>query len=613
MEIPLPKRAIAIISLAVCLLGVFAAPARAAKHAEVSAELNTNNLQPGQQAEVAVVADIKAGFHAQSHKPLDKNFREFTVKIESPAGATAYDAIYPEGEIHDYPALGKFSVYTGRVIVYVPVQVKADAAPGPMTLKGTVNLQACDEHVCYQPEKIEFTIDTTIVARGQPQAPNKPELFKGFDPTIFSHLTSGAATSAAATGTELSLFGWKITLGGKSYLPAFIVAFFVGIIFNLMPCVLPVVPLKAYGFYEVSQHNRAKCLALGLVFSAGVVACFGVLALLVIVFKTLAWGSQFSNPWFVGVIVTILVLMAAGMFGAFEVLLPTSVYNITPSHETYTGNFLFGILTAVLSTPCTAPMFVGLLAWAGGQPTIVGVLIVLTVGAGMASPYLLLSAFPGLAKKFPRSGPWSVLIKQMMGFLLLAVAVYFAGGKFIEGRSFFWLVFAVIAAAGIFLVIRTRQLTKSATGLGVAVILAVIMIGAGLWTTLDLTKNLIVWKPYSPEAFAKARLSGKPVMVEFTANWCGNCLALEATVFRDPRVADAITKNDVVPLRADMTNENEPAKKLLTELNATGGIPLTAVYTPGEQKPAQLSSVYSTENLLTALGHASAKAVTQGK
>lgn len=178
------KHTILISWLALGLLGAMAAPARAGKHADVTAELNTTNLQPGQQAVVAVVLDVKEGFHAQSHKPLDPNFVPLMVKVDAPAGTTAQEPIYPEGVIHDYPALGKLNIYTGRVIVYVPIQIKPDAAAGAVKISGTVKFQACDDSVCYMPEKMEFTIDTTIVAKGEPQTPNQPELFKGFDPAV---------------------------------------------------------------------------------------------------------------------------------------------------------------------------------------------------------------------------------------------------------------------------------------------------------------------------------------------------------------------------------------------------------------------------------------------
>src|SRR5439155_23644025 len=239
------------------------------------------------------------------------------------------------------------------------------------------------------------------------------------------------------------------------------------------------VPLKALGFYEVSQHNRAKSVLLGAVFSAGLIASFALLGLFVVGLKgteyQLNWGELFTKTWFRASIVTILVVMAVGTFGVFSVNVPTSVYRFTPRHDTYVGNFLFGILTAALSTPCTFGMFVGLLTWALAQPSrFVGGSLLTMVGVGMAFPYLVLSAFPELARRFPRTGPWAELVKQMMGFLLLGTAVYFAR-PFIEklvrpsqnnhlaSDVFWWTLFGVVAVAGVYLLVRTMKFAKRLT------------------------------------------------------------------------------------------------------------------------------------------------------
>jgi thiol:disulfide interchange protein DsbD len=583
----------------------------ASQRATVSATLNTTALQPGQQAVVAVVVNVEPGYHAQSHTPSQEGLIPFEASAQSAKGVQFYAPIYPKGHDQSYPALGTLNVYTGQAIVYIPVKVDDAATIGAFPLEGTVSFQICDDRVCYAPQKLSWHLDTSIVPPGQTVAADRPELFKSFDFATFGKLSQAppeaSAPSAAAQGAELALFGWHFHLAANEWFLAFLAAFGVGIIFNLMPCVLPVVPLKAVGFYEVSQHHRGRSFFLGLVFSAGILAAFAVLALLLFVFKSLTWGEQFSRPWFVWSIVVILVVMALGMFGTFTFILPTKVYSFVPSHQTITGNFLFGVLATILSTPCTAPMFVGLLIWAGGQPQSIAIGLVMTVGLGMAFPYLVLSALPEVARKLPRTGVWSELLKQMMGFLLLAVAVYFAGGRLVSGRSFIWWVFAVLAAAGLFLILRTLQFTRRPAGILTAVVLAGLITGLSLWFTLKLTRSGIPWQPYSAQALASARADGKIVMVEFTANWCANCLALEAQVFNDPAAVAAVRRSGAVTLRADLSSEDAAGWALLRQLNASGGIPLTAIYAPGSDVPIQLSSIYQTRHLEAALRQAADK------
>jgi thiol:disulfide interchange protein DsbD len=176
-----------------------------------------------------------------------------------------------------------------------------------------------------------------------------------------------------------------------------------------------------------SLSTTALSLAFGAIFSLGLVMTFAALGLLVVVLRVLNWGELFANPWFLVGIVVILGVMGLSMFGVFTVGLPVAVYRFAPRHDTYLGNFLFGILTAILSTPCTFGMFFGLLIWASGQPAAIGLSLMIMVGIGMAFPYFVLSAFPEVARRMPRTGPWAELVKQMMGFCFDPVGGLFCG------------------------------------------------------------------------------------------------------------------------------------------------------------------------------------------
>ncbi|HVT90942.1 MAG TPA: cytochrome c biogenesis protein CcdA [Tepidisphaeraceae bacterium] len=558
------------------------------KRAAIFTAVNYTSLQPGQQATVAIVLDVSKSFHAQSHTPLADNLIKYEVTFEPNPQIEFGAPIYPKGQLEEYPALGKLSVYAGRTITFVPITVKPNALVGPIQLKGSVTYQICDNRTCFAPETPPILIDTEIVSAGQVLEPNQPELFSSFDPTVFAE--------------DVSLFGWQLT--PDRYGLAFFGALIVGMLFNVMPCVLPIVPLKAMGFYQAAQQNRKRSIALGAVFAAGIVATFGGLAIPVVVFRTFAWGELFGNPIFAAGIVIILFLMALGTFGAFSVVLPTRVYQWTPTHETYVGNFLFGILTAILSTPCTFGMFLGLLVWATTQPPVVGTSLIMCVGLGMALPYLILAAFPGLARNFPRTGPWAEIVKQMMGFLLLATAVYFAR-RFLPDSlgdaGFWWTLFAVIAASGIFLVFRTLQFTRKALPVVVACAIAIIIVAPALAVTLRLTYSPVHWVKYSPEAFKTARESGKPVLLEFTAKWCGNCQAIEATVYVDPRTLETLEKSNVIPMKADLTDRNAPGWDLLRSLHPVGAIPFSAIYLPGNNDPHKLAGLYTTDDLLGTL------------
>jgi thiol:disulfide interchange protein len=564
---------------------------------------NTKTLQGGQQGVIAVVLDIRPGFHAQSHKPLESAYIPTTVTVKANPNITYYEPVYPTGQIVDYPKLGRLSVYSGQTIIYVPFEVKRDAKLGPITLAAELEYQVCNDAVCYPPETVELKYPTTIGSPGRSLEPNDPEPFRKWDPAQLALI----AKPIAPPHERVMIFGRELT--DKSYLFAFAAAFLIGIIFNVMPCVLPVVPLKAIGFYEVSQHNRALSLAFGAVFSVGLVATFAVLGLFVVVLRWLNWGELFANPYFLAGIVVILAVMGLSMFGVFTVGLPTTVYRFAPRHDTYLGNFLFGILTAILSTPCTFGMFFGLLIWASQQPASIGLSLMIMVGIGMAFPYFVLSAFPELARRMPRTGPWAELVKQMMGFLLILSAIYFAR-RFIEeslgAYAFWWSLWGIVAAAGIFLIVRTAHFSQRLMPRLVAIVIALLMVIPAGAFAYRITNPPIAWRTYSAEALAEARAKKRVVLLEFTAAWCGNCLALEGTVFHDERTVAAIKRADALALRVDLTKKDAPGWKLLKELSPVAAIPYTAVFPANGGEPIKLTGVYSADDLAQALRQASA-------
>src|SRR5688572_6692814 len=187
------------------LLLPLAAEAQTEGLAKVSAKLNQSALRPGDEAVLAVVVDIAEGYHSQSDQPLNTNFVPFAVKLDPNAALEVKPPLYAKGHIEEYPALGRLSVYTGRVVTYVPVRVKPDASPGQMTIAGTVYLQICDDQICYLPEEIRFALPTQIVAKDVKVELAEPEFFAEYAARRSSQTspTAAPATQRAAGPTML--------------------------------------------------------------------------------------------------------------------------------------------------------------------------------------------------------------------------------------------------------------------------------------------------------------------------------------------------------------------------------------------------------------------------
>ena len=209
---------------------------------------------------------------------------------------------------------------------------------------------------------------------------------------------------------------------------AIFAGFLGGLILNIMPCVLPVIGLKILSFVEQAGHNRRRALMLNVWYSAGLLAVFFILASLAIGPQHLGWGELFGRPWFTITLSAVVFVMALSFMGVWEVPLPTFLGSgktgELAAQEGAAGAFFKGVLTTFLATPCSAPIFAPALVWATAQPAWLTYTVFLSAGLGMASPYLLVGAFPALLRFLPKPGAWMETFKTFMGFVLMGTVVY---------------------------------------------------------------------------------------------------------------------------------------------------------------------------------------------
>jgi thiol:disulfide interchange protein DsbD len=297
------------------------------------------------------------------------------------------------------------------------------------------------------------------------------------------------------------------------------------------------------------------------------------------------------------------------MCGLFNIQLPQFVYRINPRHDSVAGSFGFGVMTAVLSTPCTAPFMGSAAAWAAGQHPATTLTTFAAIGSGMALPYLLLSIWPALVDRMPRTGPANVLIKQVMGLLLLAAAAYFIGvglsGWWVDppappSVAYWWPVMGLIAAAGVWMGIATWRITSSAAKRGVFVTLGVVMLAASVYGAVRLTDpGPIAWAYYTAQRFDGALRDGNVVVMDFTAEWCLNCKWLERNVLDDPRVTGALRGENVVPMKVDLTGNNEEGNRKLKEVGRLT-IPLLVIFAPDGREVFK-SDFYTADQVVRAI------------
>lgn len=440
---------------------------------------------------------------------------------------------------------------------------------------------------------------------------------------LISDATPGAASAPTVAVTKTAAApadSGEVT----SFWHALVLAFFGGLILNIMPCVLPVIALKIFGFVNQAKESPARVRQLGLVYCLGVLASFVVLAGVVIAVqragKSALWGMQFQNPIFLVCMVTLVTLVALNLFGLFEVTLGGGALTAASDlarKEGPTGAFFNGVLATALATPCTAPLLAPALGFAFAQPPLLILLLFLAIGAGLALPYLLLTCQPAWLKYLPRPGNWMVHLKHAMGFPMLATAIWllWVATRIFGRDGALWLgLFLVVLAlaAWIWGEFVQRGETRRGLAMGLSLLLVAAAYGYALegqlhWRnpaqpseTGSITKHSpdgIDWQPWSPDAVAKARAEGRVVLVDFTADWCFTCKANLKSSLEIPATQQKLKALNAVVLLADNTLET-PA--IATELKKFGraGVPMVLVYPRDPKADAILLPTLLTPNLV---------------
>ena len=405
--------------------------------------------------------------------------------------------------------------------------------------------------------------------------------------SLGANAPSAPATATAALVSEQSGGLLKFLLFG----------FIGGFILNLMPCVLPVISLKIFGFIQHAGDSRGKIFGNGLAFAAGIFAWFIALALLMIGLKAaghqITWAFQFTNPLFVVMMSAVVLVFALNLFGVFEITLPAAATTGLlgwSAREGYAGSFFQGVFATVLATPCTAPFLGSALGFAFAASAGIILLMFFAIAAGMSAPYLLLTAQPAWLRFLPRPGAWMVRVKQFMGFLLIATLLFLLWVLGVERgpEAMIW-AGAFLLALSIACWMKGSFSTPAASFFQrslVLVLMLVLVIGSGFYfigrkfsatktAAASLTKS--DWVPFTPERLQSELAQGHTVFVDFTAAWCITCKFNEASVLESAAVKSAFKRSGVVQMKADWTNADPVITKTLQQFGRVG-VPLYVLY-----------------------------------
>jgi len=439
-----------------------------------------------------------------------------------------------------------------------------------------------------------------VVANGGPARSG------GWTATVEAPVAAGvlsAPTAIAATAPTMSLFA---ALGA---------AFLGGLILNLMPCVFPVLSLKLIGLAQHRTHSGPMAVH-GVAFAGGVILSFVLLAGLLIALQqagsALGWGFQLQTPWVVASLTVLFFVIGLNLLGVFEFTFGSGLGNTRAADalvgkSDWRGSFGTGVLAVIVASPCTAPFMSAALGYAITQPAAISLSVFAMLGAGMATPYLLLTLFPALLARLPRPGRWMELFKQFMAFPMFATCVWLL-----------WVLAQQVDANGVALglgVLVAIGFAVWALGLSQRgansfrwVALAGLLLAALTFAPLATSdpassarsaSNKEGWVEYSPEKLAQLTSEGKPVFVDFTAAWCVTCQVNKRVALNTNKVVQRFASEQIVRMKADWTNRDERITKALAQFGRNG-VPLYVLYdTTG--RPTVLPEILTEGTVLAAL------------
>ncbi|EYC52158.1 MULTISPECIES: protein-disulfide reductase DsbD family protein [Comamonadaceae] len=417
-------------------------------------------------------------------------------------------------------------------------------------------------------------------------------------PALQEALRNNAAAAAAKSGAGLTLAA------------ALLGALLGGLILNLMPCVFPVLAIKVVGFAQHAGDQRARRID-GAAYSAGVIASFAALGLLVVALRSagqqLGWGFQLQIPGVVASLAVLFTLIGLNLAGVFEFrqFVPSRVASLQSNHPVL-NSFLSGVLAVVVASPCTAPFMGAALGFAIGLPATQALLIFATLGLGMALPYFVASWIPAVARVLPKSGEWMVTFRKLMAYPMFAAVAWLLwvlgqqSGIDAVSALLVLLVAISMLAWGLGLSGRARLIVGMiavAWTAGFAWLLAA-QIGTGRPERVVAAKEDI-WQAWEPGRVEQLLAGGRPVFVDFTAAWCVTCQYNKKTVLQDTQVLADFAARDVALLRADWTLRDPAITAALAALGRNG-VPLYVLYTRNAA-PRVLSEILSPTELRAAL------------
>jgi len=393
---------------------------------------------------------------------------------------------------------------------------------------------------------------------------------------------------------------------GVGFAAAILLALLGGIVLNLMPCVLPVLSIKVLALLEHAELTPRQMRLQGLAYGGGVLVSFaGIVGALMVLRAgggAIGWGFQLQSPLFVGLLIYLLFAVGLNLSGVFSIgNRLTGVGTHLSQRAGYLGSFIGGVLATLVATPCTAPFMAAAVGYALTQPWYKSLVVLETIGLGLALPYLLITFVPKTRRLLPKPGQWMLQLKEVLAFPVYGTAVWltYVLSQLVDAYAITMTLSGLVLIGFSGWLYNATYLSNDKWRRWGTVLSTLAIMGAVGLLLIDERsptqalqgapdKRDIEWQAFSQDELESLRSKGSSVFVDFTAAWCITCKVNERIALADPTVIDAFRREGVVALRADWTRQDAEITKVL-EMNGRAGVPLYLFYprpaANGDKKP----------------------------
>ncbi|MCB5228531.1 MAG: thioredoxin family protein [Candidatus Cloacimonetes bacterium] len=571
--------------------------------------ISPTSLKPGEKGEIRATMTIPEGKH-QSHDPQEPDY--FYLEASHPSLSFG-KTIYPKA--HEVVSADQWDYYKS-VTLRLPFTVKKDARAGKIDINTTLSYNLClDGGACEPPEDTEGKVRLEILsATADAEDTAAAALMEGEDDRdagedddAIATSTTDAEETPAAAETDAS----KGDIGTSDILKFMLFALLGGLILNITPCVLPILPIRIMAIVNQAQKDRAKVLLHTLIYALGVMLSFGVLAAIFIGLRSAGeqqgWGFQNQNPMFSVILLSIVFGFALSLLDVFVLTAPgMNTASRATSRSGYSGSFFGGIFAFLMAISCTGPFLGAALPFAFRLPSPLLLLFFLIIGLGFALPFILIGLIPAAMKLIPKPGEWMNIFKEVMGFVLLYLVytmlkttLALTSGIYLMNVIFFLVLLGfALWMYGRFVRAENSRITQwvfSVIALAVIVASAIYLLPIKdeyLQAETQLVANAegMIPAPHAPEGWfvftpglhQKLMDEGKPVFLDIGADWCKNCMTNEKTVLFTPDIMKEFAAHGVTLLRGDFTRKDETLLKWI-QAHERAGVPFNALYIPGKE------------------------------